>query len=93
MVDVKKFGRRISYLRRKVHLRQQDVAEKCFVSVQAVSKWERGQCCPDLLILDNLATALGVEIKDLFEEEAEEENKTKDFVNEVKNVQKSKPKI
>ena len=66
MIDMKKFGRKLSYLRHVAHLKQQDVAEKCFVSVQAVSKWERGQSCPDLLILDNLASALGVEIKDLF---------------------------
>ena len=68
MLDLKKFGHRISYLRRKAKLRQQDIAKSCFVSVQAVSKWERGKSCPDLLILDNLATALGVEIKELFEE-------------------------
>ena len=67
MIDIEKFGRRLSHLRRKAQLRQQDVAEKCFVSIQAVSKWERGQSRPDLLILDDLAAALGVEIKDLFE--------------------------
>ena len=68
MLDLKKFGRRLSYLRHLADLKQQDVAEKCFVSVQAVSKWERGLSCPDLLMLDDLALALGVEIKDLFEE-------------------------
>ena len=68
MLDLKKFGRRLSYLRHLSDLKQQDVAEKCFVSVQAVSKWERGLSCPDLLMLDDLALALGVEIKDLFEE-------------------------
>lgn len=78
MLDIKNFGQRLLQLRHKAHLKQQDVAEKCFVSVQAVSKWERGQCCPDLLMLDNIALALGVEIKDLFEEHeaalSEEEN-------------------
>ena len=69
MLNIKEFGRRIATLRRAAHLRQQDVAKKCRVSVQAVSKWERGQNCPDILILDELAAALGVEIKDLFEEE------------------------
>ena len=88
MLDAKKFGRRISYIRRKAHLKQQDVAAKCFVSVQAVSKWERGQCCPSLLMLDDIASALGCEIKDLFEEE-DTENIIKDLVNEVKNVKKS----
>ena len=68
MIDIKIFGRRLSHLRHVANLKQQDVAEKCFVSVQAVSKWERGQSCPDLLILDELASVLGVEIKDLFEE-------------------------
>ena len=82
MLDLKKFSRRISYLRRRAHLRQQDIAKSCFVSVQAVSKWERGKCCPDLLILDNLATALGVEIKDLFEDE-----NIGDFISEVENAE------
>ncbi|MBR2311729.1 MAG: helix-turn-helix transcriptional regulator [Clostridia bacterium] len=68
MIDIKSFGQRLSELRRNADLKQQDVAEKCFVSIQAVSKWERGQSCPDLLILDDLALALGVKIKDLFGE-------------------------
>ena len=68
MLDIKNFGKRLFHLRHTAHLRQQDVAQRCFVSIQAVSKWERGQSCPDLLILDDLASALGVEIKDLFEE-------------------------
>ncbi|MBR2464538.1 MAG: helix-turn-helix transcriptional regulator [Clostridia bacterium] len=68
MIDIKSFGQRLSELRHNADLKQQDVAEKCFVSIQAVSKWERGQSCPDLLILDDLALALGVKIKDLFGE-------------------------
>lgn len=82
MLNAKKFGRRLSYFRHRANLRQIDVAQMCFVSFQAVSKWERGECCPDLLILDNIAAALGVEIKDLFEEDDESE----DFVNEVKDA-------
>jgi len=69
MLNLKKFGQRLSYLRHRANFTQKEVAKRCFVSIQAVSKWERGVCCPDLLILDNLAEALGVEIKDLFEEE------------------------
>ncbi len=68
MIDIKNFGQRLSELRHNANLKQQDVAEKCFVSIQAVSKWERGQSCPDLLILDDLALVLGVQIKDLFGE-------------------------
>ena len=71
MIDIKKLGQRISYLRHRANLTQNEVSERCFVSAQAVSKWERGLCCPDILILDELAAALGVEIKDLFEEEGD----------------------
>ena len=72
MIDIKKLGRRISYLRHRANLTQNEVSKRCFVSVQAVSKWERGLCCPDLLILDELAAALGVEINELFEEDMED---------------------
>lgn len=81
MLDAKKFAQRLLCLRRRANLRQLDVAERCLVSAQAVSKWERGHCCPDLLLLDDLASALGVEIRDLFEEE----NETKDGMDEVNN--------
>jgi transcriptional regulator with XRE-family HTH domain len=67
LLDIKKFGRRIAALRRAAHLRQQDVADRCHVSVQAISKWERGINCPDVLTLDDLASVLGVEVKDLFD--------------------------
>lgn len=61
------FGRRLAYLRHNSKQTQQDIAKVCCVSVQAVSKWERGRSCPDVLILDDLASALKVEVKDLFE--------------------------
>lgn len=87
MLDAKKFGRRISELRHKANLTQRDVAQNCFVSVQAVSKWERGLCFPDIQTLDELAAVLMVEIKDLFEEECAllEEEKINHCVNEVRN--------
>lgn len=67
MLNIKKFGKRLSYLRKVSQLTQREVAECCHVTMQAVSKWERGLSCPDLLIVDDLARILGVEIKDLFE--------------------------
>lgn len=66
MLNIKKFGRRLVYLRRTAKLTQKEVAVRCSVSVQAVSKWELGRSCPDILILDDLAAALGVGIQDLF---------------------------
>ena len=66
MLNMKQLGKRIAFLRKKANLRQWQVADRCGVSIQAVSKWETGLNCPDLLLLDDLAEALGVEIKDLF---------------------------
>ena len=60
------FGRRIATLRQRAGLTQNDVAEVCNVTVQAVSKWERGLSCPDALMLERIAKALGVEIQALF---------------------------
>lgn len=67
MLNMKRLGKRIACLRKKANLRQWQVAERCGVSIQAVSKWETGLNCPDLLLLDDLAAVLGVEIKDLFD--------------------------
>ena len=67
MLNMKRLGTRIAFLRKKANLRQWQVAERCGVSIQAVSKWETGLNCPDLLLLDDLAAVLGVEIKDLFD--------------------------
>ena len=67
MLNMKQLGKRIAFLRKKSNLKQWQVADRCGVSIQAVSKWETGLNCPDLLLLDDLAAALGVEIKDLFE--------------------------
>ena len=46
---------------------QEDLAEQLGVTFQAISKWERGINCPDVLTLDDLASVLGVEVKDLFD--------------------------
>ena len=67
MLDVKAFGARLAELRRRTNMRQRDVARAVGVTAQAVSNWETGKSFPDLCILDELALALGVEIRDLFE--------------------------
>ena len=72
MLDMETFGRRIAYLRRCSELTQNDIARVCNVTVQAVSKWERGLSCPDILMLDRIAKALGVQIQDLFCENSDQ---------------------
>ncbi|MBQ9132784.1 MAG: helix-turn-helix transcriptional regulator [Clostridia bacterium] len=67
MLNMESFGRRLTELRQHSGKLQREIAFACHVSVQAVSKWERGLSCPDILILDDLATVLGVSIQDLFD--------------------------
>ena len=71
MLTMEEFGRKLAFLRHKRNMTQKQLADYFCVSVQAVSKWERGQSCPDILILDELAALLGAEIKDFFEKSDE----------------------
>ena len=68
MLNSKEFGKRISSRRKAAKITQKELAKRCFVSVQAISKWENGRSCPNILMLDDIAAALGVEMKDLFDE-------------------------
>lgn len=75
MLTMEEFGRKLAFLRHTKNMTQKQLADHFCVSVQAVSKWERGQSCPDILILDELARILGAEIKDFFEKADENMSK------------------
>ncbi len=66
-MDVKKIGEAIRYLRLKEGYTQQDIADFLQISFQAVSKWERGLCVPDVMYLSRLAEHLNVDLDDLLE--------------------------
>ena len=51
MLDQKLFGEKLRKHRKKLGMTQEEVAEKIGVSAQAVSKWEAGDCLPDLFNL------------------------------------------
>ncbi len=53
---------RIRLQREKRGLKQNDIAHALQVSPQAVSKWERGENAPDIILLVPLATLLGVSV-------------------------------
>lgn len=57
---LKDLGARIRAQREKQGLKQQDVANALSISPQAVSKWERGENAPDIMVLEPLARLLGV---------------------------------
>lgn len=53
-------GDKISYLRRQKGMTQAQLAEQLGISAQAVSKWESGLSCPDIMTLLPLSKILGV---------------------------------
>ena len=59
----------ISDLRRKHSMTQLDLAEKLNYTDKAISKWERGESIPDVLVLKNIADLFGVTVDYLLEEE------------------------
>ncbi len=65
MIQPTELGTRIAARRRARGLTQGQVAIHMGVSPQAVSKWERGLACPDLVFLDDLADLLDVSIEEL----------------------------
>lgn len=59
-------GNNIGRLRKQLGITQELLANRLGVSYQAVSKWENGQSCPDILLIPILADVFGVTIDELF---------------------------
>lgn len=60
-------GSNIAFYRRQLGITQEALAQKLEVSNQAVSKWESGQCCPDISLLPLLADIFRITIDALFD--------------------------
>lgn len=67
-----KIGEKIKEARKVQNLSQETLAEEIGISVQAVSKWECGQSCPDIMYLPHIADYLGVSLDFLLREETSE---------------------
>lgn len=65
MYDIKKIGEHIVALRKRKNMSQETLAEKLFVSRQAVSKWERGEALPDTENLIALSDLFSVSLDEL----------------------------
>ena len=59
-------GERIAYYRKKENLTQEQLAEKCSVTAQAVSKWENNLTAPDISLIPLLAEFFHVTCDELF---------------------------
>lgn len=60
-------GQRIRFFRKQHQLSLRGLAEKCELSVNAISRIERGEASPTVSSLHQLAAALGVSIIDFFQ--------------------------
>ena len=58
-------GVNISTYRKRIGWTQAELAERLNYSDKAVSKWERGESVPDVLILANIAEQMGITVNDL----------------------------
>lgn len=61
-MEGKEIGTLLSRLRKERNMTQRAVAEQLSVSPQAVSKWERGNGCPDVSLLPVLSGLFGVAV-------------------------------
>ena len=55
-------GNKIAEARKRLNISQAQLAERLFISSQAVGKWERGESMPDIITFNRLAEILGVDL-------------------------------
>ncbi|MGE5394445.1 MAG: helix-turn-helix domain-containing protein [Candidatus Saccharibacteria bacterium] len=61
-METKMIGNKIAEARKKVNISQAQLAERLFISPQAVGKWERGESMPDIITFNRMAEILGVDL-------------------------------
>lgn len=64
-MDKETFGKFVANSRRELGMTQLALAEQLHVTDKAVSKWERGLCYPDLMLIEKLASVLNLTVEEL----------------------------
>ncbi|MFB6341113.1 pentapeptide repeat-containing protein [Saccharicrinis sp. FJH62] len=62
MLNAKIIGNKIAEARKKMNMSQAQLAQRLFISSQAVGKWERGESMPDIVTFNRLAEILNVDL-------------------------------
>ena len=55
-----KINDNLAFLRKQRGITQEEAAQAFHVSNQAVSKWESGNCCPDMELIPDICRFYGV---------------------------------
>ncbi|OFX24113.1 MAG: transcriptional regulator [Bacteroidetes bacterium GWA2_31_9] len=62
MLNTKLIGNKIAEARKKTNISQAQLAQRLFISSQAVGKWERGESMPDIITFNRMAEILAVDL-------------------------------
>lgn len=98
-MNQEKIGKFISKCRKEKDMTQENLAEKMNVSINAVSKWERGISFPDVSLYKKLCNELGISLEELINGEKSKNTESKDkaiiasLTEKTKIEKKSKKKI
>lgn len=87
-----KLHEQIAFLRKQRGLTQTELAEALGVTNQAVSKWESGQCCPDISLLPEIADFFGVTVDLLLGKEETPVNSPDELLLQLRGTVKDLPK-
>ena len=88
------YGEKIKAKRRELNLSQEDLADKLFVTRQAISKWENDKATPTMTNLRELSEVFGLDMAYFIGQAGEEKKEiTRDKVEEISDDKKSKGKI
>ena len=72
-----RLGEKIKEFRLRDQRTQEALASALGVTAQAVSRWEKGICCPDMEMIPSIANYFGVSIDELFGYDNERSKKEK----------------
>lgn len=64
-MEDKSIGKFISILRKSKGMTQKELGEKLFVSDKTISRWERGDCAPEISLLHTIAEVFDVTVDEL----------------------------
>jgi len=81
-MDQEKIGKFISKKRKEKNITQGELAEKLNVTNRAVSNWENGKNMPDISLMQELCSILGISLNELFN--GEQTNSEDGLINYLK---------